>query len=84
MHDCQSQVVACPASRRQIRYEATLTGNDYHHISTTNSSTCTMVCSVPFTVPHPGDGKYVLELQAINDVGRSDPVLHNIFIGEFY
>ncbi|XP_064406712.1 uncharacterized protein LOC135351589 [Halichondria panicea] len=73
-------VVACPASRRQIRYEATLTGNDYHHISTTNSGTCTMVCSVTFTVPLSRDGNYVLELQAINDVGRSDPVLHNIFI----
>ncbi|XP_064390810.1 uncharacterized protein LOC135338655 [Halichondria panicea] len=73
-------VVACPASRQQIRYEATLTGNDYHHISTTNSGTCTMVCSVTFTVPLSRDGNYVLELQAINNVGRSDPVLHNIFI----
>ncbi len=43
-----------------------------------------MVCRVTFTVPHSGDGNYVLELQAINDVGRSDPVTENVFIGEFY
>ncbi len=45
-----------------------------------------MLCSVSFTVPLSGDGNYVLELQAINDMGRSEPVhvIRDIFIGEIY
>ncbi len=76
--------MACLASKQQIRYEAILTGNDERQISTINGGVCAMLCSVSFTVPLSEDGNYVLELQAINDMGRSEPVIRNIFIGEIY
>ncbi len=76
--------MVCPDYRQQIHYEATLTGNDERQISTTNGGACAMLCSVSFTVPHSGDGNYVLELQAINDMGESEPVIRNIVIGEFH